>query len=1280
MEWTTVVRLFCKQGVAARLVTGVAMLLGCAALGRAQPSNDTCTGAIALTLGTPFSGTNALATSTGDGAASACLSSVKSGVFFTYTPSLPGVYRLSLCDSPTHDTVLTVFGISSCADITSATNIIACNDDSGTACAGERSSLDVPMQGGVTYLIRVQTWSGAISGAYVLRIDGTGACCRPNGDCFQTAQNACTGAGTTFTPAATCSPYPCSAPAGAPANNACENAIVIDPATLPTTILGSTATASSEGQSGCGTTSLPSGKDVFFRFTPAVAGQYQFSLCGSPEAWDSLISVHTGCPASFANQVAGSCNNTASPACDGGNTQHARVLLTLSAGVAYTVRVAGGTTAATGAFALEAARILPGACCRPSGDCTFEPSPLACAAGNTYVSGGACSPYPCTGPMGAPENNLCENAAVFPSAGGVVIGTAVNASSEGLGCGLGTAPLGKDVFYTFTPTLTGDYRLSLCGSATNWDTVLSVHDGCPTTSANLSNMAVGSCGDTASPPCGAHAQITALRLVAGQMYVLRVAGVFNSTAPAPFSLNVGILGACCSTSGTCAVDVQTSCASGATFVPAGTCATNTCPQPPAPRGDVCVDPVIVPAAGGTASTTLLGARSENTAISGACGNPAGRDVYFRFTPEAGGAYRFSTCESASQDAVMSLHTQCPTSSTVSLLTPDPMLDCSTDGCSGGLLPTIAASTPLVAGRSYIIRVGIAGESAVGDGVGGPLTLRVTRLGACCRPEGSCTITIEGDCSGLGSTYQIGAVCTPMNPCPQPMIPVNAACTLASVIDATGAEPFVVSGTVANATPGDAGCGASGGLDVFYAFTPPVTGSWTLSLCGSGLVFDTTIAVHAACPATAANILASGCDDDACGTLGHGRVTVNLTAGTAYIIRIATDGLPSTPNYGPFTLRISRPGACCTPSGSVQGVCAVVDADRCTGLSVFLGPATTCTPMNMCAISGACCAASGACYPALAATCAASAVFSSGMTCLAACTGMPPGDSCANPSPLTLGAAVDAGNTFATSINDGPNPPAGQCAGNDSGGVFRGLWYSFTPTHTAAYRVSTCGSSFDTLVLAYRSVDCTAGGFTFLACDDNACAGGAGEPGPGGLPGSTNAGVIGSVVLTAGTQYLFRAQSFSAFEAGNIRMLVTAASALGACCLTSTNTCSLTDASRCPGFFFAGSTCTPGLCPAVCCRGATCSIRFETDCTVGSGLNAGARWFGALFECNSGNTASPCCLADYNKLDGITVNDILDYLNDWFAQSPLAGTGTSGGQQPTVNQLLDFLNAWFAGCA
>jgi hypothetical protein len=67
-------------------------------------------------------------------------------------------------------------------------------------------------------------------------------------------------------------------------------------------------------------------------------------------------------------------------------------------------------------------------------------------------------------------------------------------------------------------------------------------------------------------------------------------------------------------------------------------------------------------------------------------------------------------------------------------------------------------------------------------------------------------------------------------------------------------------------------------------------------------------------------------------------------------------------------------------------------------------------------------------------------------------------------------------------------------------------------------------------------------------------------------------------------------------------------------------------------------------------------------------------------CNaSGNARTPCCYADYNKTAGITVGDIFDFLNDWFAGRKfaiVAGDGETG--QLNVQDIFDFLNDWFAG--
>ncbi len=104
---------------------------------------------------------------------------------------------------------------------------------------------------------------------------------------------------------------------------------------------------------------------------------------------------------------------------------------------------------------------------------------------------------------------------------------------------------------------------------------------------------------------------------------------------------------------------------------------------------------------------------------------------------------------------------------------------------------------------------------------------------------------------------------------------------------------------------------------------------------------------------------------------------------------------------------------------------------------------------------------------------------------------------------------------------------------------------------------------------------------------------------------------------------------------------------------------------------------------VCCRGATCTATITSSAACSATL-VGGQTAGASFPtgaaCNTGgSTTTPCCYADYNKVGGITVNDIFDFLSDWFAGSPYANTGGNGGPGAlSVQNIFDFLGAWFAG--
>jgi subtilisin-like proprotein convertase family protein len=55
--------------------------------------------------------------------------------------------------------------------------------------------------------------------------------------------------------------------------------------------------------------------------------------------------------------------------------------------------------------------------------------------------------------------------------------------------------------------------------------------------------------------------------------------------------------------------------------------------------------------------------------------------------------------------------------------------------------------------------------------------------------------------------------------------------------------------------------------------------------------------------------------------------------------------------------------------------------------------------------------------------------------------------------------------------------------------------------------------------------------------------------------------------------------------------------------------------------------------------------------------------------------APACPGDWNATGHLEVQDIFDFLNDWFAGN--ADFNNDGAIQ--VQDIFDFLNAWFAGC-
>jgi predicted extracellular nuclease len=93
----------------------------------------------------------------------------------------------------------------------------------------------------------------------------------------------------------------------------------------------------------------------------------------------------------------------------------------------------------------------------------------------------------------------------------------------------------------------------------------------------------------------------------------------------------------------------------------------------------------------------------------------------------------------------------------------------------------------------------------------------------------------------------------------------------------------------------------------------------------------------------------------------------------------------------------------------------------------------------------------------------------------------------------------------------------------------------------------------------------------------------------------------------------------------------------------------------------------------CCSGAACVTVTQAECT---GPNTAFAGLGTVCNVFGVNNVSPCCLADYNHVGGVTVQDVFDFLNGYFTQSPQADVGGNG---VTVQDIFEYLGLYFGRC-
>jgi hypothetical protein len=679
-----------------------------------------------------------------------------------------------------------------------------------------------------------------------------------------------------------------------------------------------------------------------------------------------------------------------------------------------------------------------------------------------------------------------------------------------------------------------------------------------------------------------------------------------------------VSGACCDPCGACNL------VGGAAFCSAANIYQGdgtVCQPNTCPQGvgnDTCANAIDVPV-----STSFNGSNACATNDVSPCGS-MGATVWYKFTPASSGLYDLSLCGS-SFDTVLAVYASCGAATSIA---------CNDDSCGA---QSVLTGLEFDAGNTYYIAVGgYAGATGTYTGIVTPNTT----AGNCCDPAtAACSIVADSSGCASPSTFTAGAVCTP-NPC--------------------------------SADPG-ACCHADGTCTVILysncAATDIFAGAGTACIGGNAC----PSAVGSCCTATASCTYVAS--------------STNCAAPGVF-----TSGGVCSPNTCPS-------GACC----STLGLCTISSESGCAAAgSTYHGDSTTCTSAPCPPIAWACCFSDGSCLSLFQNACTshAGAVWEPGQTCSAfACPSC--SNVLANSGAETndmSGWTIDANGGDGWSTNFDDEIHSGQYSFSTSYVLAQrhqliDLTQFLTPAQLDAAPAISAGewvaARFDAGAQYYVLIQLLAADGTtpIISFNDGSPAAltqlAAGTPWT--LVSNTFTGYGPGVRYLrfedGGKSVPFWAGNFGVhFDdafAGPTQVSSACCSSAG-CTVVSNADCVTAGGTPQP----CGTSCSPSPCGGVCCRGATCTTSVSSTGCTGSGL-AGASFSSTASTCNSGAISnSPCCYANYNKANGVTVQDIFDFLGDWFAGNPYANTGGSGGAGPlAVQNIFDFLTDWFAdGCS
>jgi Zn-dependent metalloprotease len=335
------------QVAAAMIAVGMSELVCGQAPPGPPPANDDCSGSVPVFVGLNDINSNNATTGGPPGDSGQCsgtfLGDVGNDIWYSYVPPEDGLLSVSTCDIASWDTDLLVYE-GDCGSLLQ----IACNGDTG-GCGNFTSVInDIPVSGGLTYQIRVASWSDGTTGSGQMDVAFVGG----GGGAVENCTNGVDddGDGLIDCEDPDCATDPACIPA-APGDE-CASASVAVFGSNPVDTTTATQSADPFGSNTCPGTALGQmTSDIWFSFTPVESGDYTISTCDSIN-FDSDLVVYSGNCGSLI-QVA--CNGDAA-GCAGFTSL---VEMTMTAGTEYFIRLGGWNDVASGTGTLEIGATTP---------------------------------------------------------------------------------------------------------------------------------------------------------------------------------------------------------------------------------------------------------------------------------------------------------------------------------------------------------------------------------------------------------------------------------------------------------------------------------------------------------------------------------------------------------------------------------------------------------------------------------------------------------------------------------------------------------------------------------------------------------------------------------------------------------------------------------------------------------------------------------------------------------------------------------------------------------